>query len=134
MFEEVQIKGTNLTDKVFRCDGHLVKVRLVKKEITPSNKILGPTALALHLSASICNKRGKAIPRDDGRYCVLPHTVTLPVISRDPEQKGLQTELDEILEPLIQQAVNWHKNLKSLDEMISAWRYPRANRRTKTKA
>lgn len=134
MFEEIKIKGTNPTDKVFKCDGYLVKVRLLKKEIVPANKILGPTALSLHLSASICNRRGKAIPRDGGRYCVLPHTITLPVISPDPERRGLKNELENILKPLILQTVNWHKNLKVLDEVISGWERPAAKRRTKTKA
>lgn len=122
MLKEVKIKGINSTDRVFKYEDFLVKVRLLKNEINQKNKLLGPSALSLHLSASICDEKGKAIPREDGKYCILPHTITIPVTDLNVNDHTMKKGLEDILKPLIKQAVNWHKTLASMEILLAEWK------------
>ena len=117
---EINLKGLNPTDRVFECDECLVKIRLEKKEIVQNGKIFGPEAISLKFTASVCDKNGKAIPRARDRYCILPKTVTLPVMQLDP-RKNLGKEINDILEPLIRQAVDWHMALDASENFVKAW-------------
>ncbi len=90
--------------------------------------------LKWHLSASICDKKGRAIPREDGKYCILPHTVTIPVTALENGSKTLKKGLENILEPLIKQAVNWHNNLNDMDALLSEWERLSPKKPLKTKS
>lgn len=125
MFNEIKIKGTKSTDKVFKCENLLVKVRLLKKEIVHQNKLNGPLAISLHLSGAICDKKGKAIPREGGGYCICPHSLTVPLTTAKPDKKAMKKGLEDALKPLILQTVNWHKNLKVLEDLLNDWENPK---------
>ena len=122
MLKEVKIKGINSTDRVFKYKDFLVKVRLFKNEITQKDKLFGPSALSLHLSASICDEKGRAIPREDGKYCILPHTITIPVTDMNVNDHTMKRGLEDILTSLIRQTVNWHKTLASMDILLTDWK------------
>jgi len=121
VLNEVKIKDLNSSDRVFKFDDHLIKVRLVKKEIFNNNKMFGPAALSLQLTTSICDEKGKAIPRKDGVYSILPHSVTIPVGTTNRETNQMKKGLEDILLPLIRQTVSWHKNLSEMDSLVAEW-------------
>lgn len=77
--------------------------------------------LKWHLSASICDEKGRAIPREDGKYCILPHTITIPVTDLNVKDHTMKRGLEDILKSLIVQTVNWHKKLASMEILLTDW-------------
>jgi len=121
VLNEINIRDVNASDRVFKYDNHLVKVRLLKREIYNKNKMFGPAALSLQLTASICDIKGKAIPRKDGVYCILPHSVTIPLGIASEAKNQMKKGLEDILLPLIRQTVIWHQNLNEIEALVSNW-------------
>jgi len=133
MLKEIKIKGTNPSDKVFKCEGLLVKVRLLKKEIAQKNKLVGPSSLAFHLTASVCDQKGKAIPRADGKFCIYPHTITIPVTDKSFNDQAIKKGLEDILTPLISQTVAWHKSIEVAENFLADWENSNQDARPKKK-
>ena len=75
--------------------------------------------------AAICDKKGKAIPREGGGYCICPHALTVPLNTAKPDKKAMKKGLVDALKPLILQTVNWHKNLKVLEDLLNDWENPK---------
>jgi len=76
-------------------------------------------------SAAICDKKGKAIPREGGGYCICPHALTVPLNTVKPDKKAMKKGLEDALRPLIIQTVNWHKNLIVLENLLVDWENPK---------
>lgn len=120
MLNEVKISGLKPTDRVFKCGAQYVKIRLEAKEVVKSGNILGPSSISMRFTVSVCDKKGKAIPLKNGRFCVFPHTVTVPLMDMDTET-GLETELQKIIEPLAEKAVRWHRAMGQAETFVSGW-------------
>ena len=99
----------------------MVKVRLIKKEILSSNKLYGPQAVSFFLTASVCDKNGKALIDNDGRAAIIPHTVTIPLLETGLNQKAIKKGLDDAIKPLVQKTVDWARTRAAADQVLAAW-------------
>lgn len=88
--------------------------------LVQKDKIYGPAAVVFKFTAAVCDKKGKAISRPDGRYCIMPYSVTVPVLDL---QKGdsLSSSLKTVLQPLIQKTVEWHTAITAAEDFIKNW-------------
>ena len=115
-------------DRVFKCGGKYVKIRLEAKDVVKSGNILGPSSVSIQFTVSVCDSKGKAIPLKDGRFCILPHTVTVPLMDLDAEI-SLETELEKIIEPLAEKAIHWHQAMGQAETFVNGWGKKPASRK-----
>ncbi len=121
MYKEIKIAGLKPSDRVFKCQETLVKVRVLSKEILDNRKLIGPTALSIQISASICDKKGKALPDSEGRFAILPHTITLPLLDLGKNEMDFRNVLENALPPLIEKSVVWQKNRQAAKSALKGW-------------
>lgn len=122
MIKEDFLDGLKPGDRVFEKGGIRVKVRLHAEPLIQQNKILGPAAFRLHLTAAVCDQNGKALPRADGAYCIFPHTVTLAGFERPAGAMDPFAEIEPVLERLIDQALASHQGVQGVERFLSDWR------------
>ncbi len=121
MFNEIKSTGLKKTDRIFKKGNTYIKVRLLAKEIHEKNKMSGPGAISFQLTASVCGKDGKALPDKDGRFAILPHTLTLPLMELGQTEKQVEEKLEEALNSLIDKTLSWHKTRKAAEKAFKAW-------------
>lgn len=121
MYKEFKIKGLRPTDRVFQIKEKLVKVRLVSKEIVSQNKLYGPSAISFQLSACVCDKTGKAIPDGEGRFAIMPHTLTLPLMELGKNEKEIENGLKNAIHSLIKKTADWYGARKATEKVLKTW-------------
>ena len=126
MLKEANCEGLNPEDRVFEKGKDRVKVRLRAEPVRQGNKIFGPAAFRLHLSAAVCDENGKAIPRADGAFCIFPHTVTLAGLEHVNGPADPLADITAILEELIDKALAWHRGVEGVDRFLSEWQARKA--------
>lgn len=115
----------NHTDRVFDCDGILVKVRIVRQNIHRDNLITSPQAIALLITGSACDKQGKAIKRADGNYyiCSKSHTITLETMS----DINFTDKVTEMIEECCKMTVQQKHKIEKMDALVNYWGSPAQN-------
>lgn len=121
MLKEVKIAGLRQSDKVFKIGAALVKVRLEKREIATQKKLHGPSAVSFCFTASVCDNTGRAVRLSGERVAVCPHSLTIPLSERKIEKKAVKEQMEAVIAPLIQKAIEWHENLTVLETITSEW-------------
>ena len=99
------------TDKIYKCKNHLVKIRILDKA-----KNLDP--IVFEISASICDKNGKALKRDGGYY-IRPaerHTFNLT------GDINIKKEMDKKIKDCVKNSVSWYKGLTSAENFYNGWK------------
>ncbi|HXV73410.1 MAG TPA: hypothetical protein VD713_01645 [Sphingomonadales bacterium] len=132
MLKEKILDGLNPGDRVFEKDGGLVKIRLRAEAVKRDNKLLGPSAFRIHMTAAVCGKDGKALPRADGAYCIFPHTITLAGLEGKEPAGDPAAELLPVLESLVERALVWHRSVAGIESFLNAWQSCQAFRPEKT--
>lgn len=122
MLKEKILDGINPGDRVFEVGRLRVKVRLQAEALAHANKIFGPAAYRVHLTAAVCDENGKAIPRADGAYCIFPHTITLAGLERGEVHADPFAQIEPVLEDLVARTLAWHQGVENVERFVNKWR------------
>jgi len=109
----------NHTDRVFDCDGVLIKVRIVRQNIHRDNLITNPQAIALLITGSACDGQGKAIKRADGNYyiCSKNHTITLETMN----DINFTEKVSAMIEECCKMTVHQKYKIEGMDRLVNHW-------------
>lgn len=121
MIKPLKMEGLKKSDRVYKFAGYFVKIRLLKNEISGANKKFGPLALSFTITASLCDKNGKAMDDGEGKFAILPYTLTIPLIEAGPTQEAIKKGLEEAIQPLIRKTIRWAKSRKAAEKVLADW-------------
>jgi len=114
--------GINHTDRIFDCDGVLIKVRMIRQDIHRGGLITNPQAITLHVTGSACDGKGKAIKRADGNYyiCSKGHTITLENMVNINFAEKVTAMIEECCNMTVQQKYK----IEEMNALVNQWGSP----------
>lgn len=109
----------NDTDRVFECDGDLVKVRIVRRDVHRDGLITNPQAITLFITGAACDGMGRAIKSASGHYyiCSRGHTITLENMNSIDFSEKVMVMVKECCELTINQKYK----IEQMNALINNW-------------